>query len=119
MAKNIQILIMIFCLGIFIFPKQNFFYTSEKSDCCKTEKKCCDKSEKKTCHKEQKGKKSCEGNCSNCQSCSTTVVLSFENKNILKLENNPANITKKVENIYLQPYISSLFISIWQPPKIG
>ena len=27
-----------FCLGIFIFPKQNFISTSETSDCCKTEK---------------------------------------------------------------------------------
>jgi hypothetical protein len=34
---------MIFCLGIFIFPKQNISVDSEKQDCCKTEKTCCDK----------------------------------------------------------------------------
>lgn len=43
MAKKIQILTLIFCLGIFIFPKQNISVDSEKQDCCKTEKTCCDK----------------------------------------------------------------------------
>lgn len=120
MAKKIQILMMIFCLGIFIFPKQNFISTSETSDCCKTEKKCCAKSEKKTCHgKEENNKKSCEGNCTNCHSCCSTVVINLDNKNILECIPNQKFTAKKVEIFYLQPHLSSLFISIWQPPKIG
>ena len=119
MAKKIQILMMIFCLGIFIFPKQNFISTSETSDCCKTEKNCCGKSEKKSCHSKKNDKKSCEGNCSNCHSCCSTLVFNLENKNILDFDKNQNFYTKKVENLYLQPHFSSLFVSIWQPPKIG
>jgi hypothetical protein len=62
-GKKIQILTLIFCLGIFIFPKQNISVDSEKQDCCKTEKTCCDKekSEKKSCHNDKKDdKKSCK-----------------------------------------------------------
>lgn len=118
MAKKIQILIMLFCLGIFIFPKQSFIVNSEKS-CCKTEKKCCGKTEKKSCHNEKNQKNSCEGNCSNCHSCSFTIVFNIANQCSYALEDNHNLNLKKVENLYLQPYLSSLFISIWQPPKIG
>mgnify|MGYP001160666665 FL=1 len=122
MAKKIQILTLIFCLGIFIFPKQSISVDSEKQDCCKTEKTCCDKekSEKKSCHNDKKDdKKSCKGNCSNCHSCCSTLVFNLENKNILDFDKNQNFYTKKVENLYLQPHFSSLFVSIWQPPKIG
>lgn len=119
MAKKIQILIMIFCLGIFIFPKQNFFSVNEKSDCCKTEKSCCDKSEKKPCHGKENNKKSCEGNCASCHSCGSTVVFNLENKNISEDAIHIEFYSPKVENLYLQPHLSSLFNSIWQPPKIG
>ena len=122
MAKKIQILMMIFCLGIFIFPKQNISVDSEKQDCCKTEKTCCDKekSEKKSCHNDKKDdKKSCKGNCSNCHSCCSTLVFNLENKTILDFDKNQKFTSKKVESFYLQPHLSSLFISIWQPPKIG
>lgn len=119
MAKKIQILMMIFCLGIFIFPKKNFIAANENSDCCKTEKNCCDKSEKKPCHGKENNKKSCEGSCSNCHSCCSTVVFNFENKTTFETILNQKFTSKKVENFYLQPHLSSLFISIWQPPKIG
>ena len=122
MAKKFQILTLIFCLGIFIFPKQIISVDSEKKDCCKTEKSCCDKSkpEKKSCHQDKKeDKKSCKGNCSNCHSCSFTLVFNLENKNILDFNKSHHFISKKVENLYLQPHFSSLFVSIWQPPKIG
>ena len=119
MAKKILILMMIFCLGIFFFPKQNFISTSETSDCCKTEKNCCGKSEKKSCHSKKNDKKSCEGNCANCHSCCSTLVFNLENKTILDFDKNQKFTSKKVESFYLQPHLSSLFISIWQPPKIG
>ena len=119
MAKKIQILMMIFCLGIFIYPKQNFISTSETSDCCKTEKNCCGKSEKKSCHSKKNDKKSCEGNCANCHSCCSTLVFNLENKTILDFDKNQKFTSKKVESFYLQPHFSSLFVSIWQPPKIG
>ena len=64
-------------------------------------------------------KKSCKGNCSNCHSCSFTLVFNLENKNILDFNKSHHFISKKVENLYLQPHFSSLFVSIWQPPKIG
>lgn len=119
MVKKIQILMMIFCLGIFIFPKQNFISTSETFDCCKTEKNCCGKSEKKSCHNKKNDKKSCEGNCANCHSCCSTVVINLDNKTIFENIFNQKFTSKKVESFYLQPHLSSLFISIWQPPKIG
>ena len=34
-------------------------------------------------------------------------------------DKNQKFTSKKVESFYLQPHLSSLFISIWQPPKIG
>ena len=119
MAKKIQILTLIFCLGIFIFPKQSIFVDSEKQDCCKTEKNCCGKSEKKSCHSKKNDKKSCEGNCANCHSCCSTLVFNLENKTILDFDKNQKFTSKKVESFYLQPHFSSLFVSIWQPPKIG
>lgn len=121
MAKNFQILMMIFCLGIFVFPKQNILVANEKADCCKTEKNCCDKNktENKDCHSNENDKKSCEGNCANCHSCCTSIVLSLENKNNFEAIIFQNLTSNKVENFYMQPHFSTLFISIWQPPKIG
>ena len=88
---------MIFCLGIFIFPKQNFISTSEMSDCCKTEKNCCGKSEKKSCHSKKNDKKSCEGNCANCHSCCSTVVINLDNKTIFENIFNQTSQTAEQE----------------------
>jgi hypothetical protein len=38
MAKKIQILMMIFCLGIFIFPKQNFILHQKRQTAAKQKK---------------------------------------------------------------------------------
>lgn len=121
MAKKVQFLLMIFCLGMFIFPKQLFSAQKQEMTCCekeKTEKNCCDKSENsKPCDSNKSH--SCDGNCTNCRACSTSVVfLAVEIKTELEKQ-NVLPISKQVENFYLQPNLSQLPKKIWQPPKIS
>lgn len=122
MAKKFQIVLMIFCLGIFIFPKQIFVVEKNEMSCCKKEKPstdCCGKTEKSAPCKDSKNKShSCDGNCSNCSSCAFTIV--FIGGEILCSElKTQNNISNKVEKIYLQPNFSKLSKAIWQPPKIS
>jgi hypothetical protein len=121
MAKRIKILIMIFCLGIFIIPKQLFFAQKQEIACCekeKPEKSCCEKSNgAEPCDSNKSH--SCDGNCTNCKACSTSVVfLAVEIKTEIEKQ-NVLPISKQVENSYLQPSISQLPKKIWQPPKIS
>lgn len=122
MAKKFQLILMIFCLGIFVVPKQIFFAENKEMSCCNKEnstKSCCDKEKPSPCKDSKTKHHSCDGNCSNCVFCSTSIVflkVEFENK-IEKFSQN--NISNKVENFYLQPSLSDLPKKIWQPPKIS
>lgn len=121
MAKKLQILLMIFCLGIFIFPKQNSVFENNMS-CCKTEKsqkEHCQNSKKMPCHDSRSKKKSCEGNCTNCNSCVSGIILAAEISKPAIIKVQQITISNKVENFYLQPYFSTLYKVIWQPPKIS
>ncbi len=122
MAKRLQILLMVFCLGIFIFPKQTISTENTEMSCCKIEKTtkdCCGKSKKSApCNDSKNKSHSCDGNCNNCSSCSFTVVFIGVNVNVAE-SNVPQIISNKVEKLYLQPNFSKLYKAIWQPPKIG
>lgn len=122
MAKRLQIVLMVFCLGVFIFPKQMVPAENTEMPCCKTEKttkNCCGKSEKSApCHDSKKQSHSCDSNCNNCSSCSFTVVFIGVNVSLDEFK-IPQKISNKVETFYLQPNFSTLSKAIWQPPKIG
>ena len=62
MLRKLQLILMIFCLGIFVFPKQNFNVQLAQSSCCEAQKSdsdCCEKGEKKSdsCHHDSKKEK--------------------------------------------------------------
>lgn len=122
MTRQISILLIVM-LGFFLTP--TLTYACGKS-AEKTEKSCCknetSKSEKKDCCKSHsqndKNDDGCGGKCKNpschCPTTPPTIALPFvskEKQNILFIEK---------QNIpYTETYISSGFLSIWLPPKIG
>lgn len=122
MANFFKIFLMIFALGTFIIPKQIFFAENQEMSCCtndSSEKDCCKKEKSTPCKDSKTENHSCNGNCTNCSFCSTSIVfmkVEFENKIEKKSQNK---ISYKVENFYLQPSLSDLPKKIWQPPKIS
>ena len=122
MAKKVQLILMIFCLGIFVVPKQIFFAENNEMSCCNKEnptKSCCDKEKSSPCKDSKNKHHSCDGNCTNCVFCSTSIVfLGVEFQNLLE-KISQKHISNKVENFYLQPSLSQLPKKIWQPPKIS
>jgi len=116
MAKNIHILFMIFCLGVFMFPKQNTLPQKEEMSCCQKEKPskdCCSKDAN------QEQEHSCEGDCSQCNGCAISLVLFVPTQVALSLKKEMIFFSQKVENQYLQPNLSDSYQAIWQPPKIS
>jgi hypothetical protein len=105
---------MIFCLGLILFPKQNFYVQTFEPEqcCCKNSKKnCCDsrkENPKKDC------KSDCNSTCHKVNNSPNIFVLKSENQELTC--ENP--VSKKQNFIYANPYFSSLFKEIWQPPKI-
>lgn len=123
MLRKLQLLMMIFCLGIFAFPKQTFDVQVAQTSCCEVQTQssdCCKKEEKKSdsCHHDSKKEKDCKDNCTTCKTCSSGFVFSiilnhFENKlKTLIFENN------NQYSYYSQSPLARAFI-IWQPPKLG
>ena len=123
MLRKLQLLMMIFCLGIFVFPKQNFDVQVAQKSCCEVKTKtsdCCKKEEKKSdsCHHDSKKEKDCKDNCTTCKTCSSGFVFSvilnsFDNKlNTLIFKNN------NQYSYYSQSPLARTF-NIWQPPKLG
>ncbi len=123
MAKHLKIIVMIFALGMFIVPNQMLFAQNTETACCtteKSEKDCCSASKKSSpCHDTSKKSQSCNSNCAKCTSCSLSVVFLGEETDKSLGEISSHAISNKVENFYLDPYLSQLSIAIWQPPKIG
>ena len=115
--KHIQVLLIIFCLGIFLIPKDNFYAPQE--NCCKTGTKkhsCCEKDHSNRGNKEDKS--SCKDECcSLCVTC-TNFVENLAAK-ILFFNHSPFKTDKKLEFQYSDPYISDSLKDIWQPPKLA
>jgi hypothetical protein len=124
MAKQLQIWVLVCCLGIFIVPKQYFLAQSSISSCCsislgKKEKHCNQEHQKKDCHKEGKNKNHCTGNCNNCDVCHFSIAV-FRMPAMHELPSILVeNPNKKEQFDYITPEFSDIFSKIWQPPKIA
>lgn len=123
MLRKLQLFFMIFCLGIFVFPKQNFDAQVAQSSCCEVQTQssdCCKKEEKKSdsCHHDSKKEKDCTDNCTTCKTCSSGFVFSvilndFDNK-----LRTPIFEINNQYSYYSQAPLARTF-NIWQPPKLG
>lgn len=119
MVKHIQVLLIIFCLGIFLIPKDNFYAQASMENCCKKDSKansCCDKDHDN--HDTKDGKSSCNDDC--CSSCATChiVVENFSSKTVF-FNHSSFKTDRKLEFQYSDPHISDSLKDIWQPPKLG
>lgn len=123
MLRKLQLLMVIFCLGIFVFPKQNFNAQVAQSSCCEYQTQtsdCCAKEDasSKSCNHDSKNEKDCKDNCNTCKTCSSGFVFSVVLNNF---DNKLRTPIFQIENQY--PYdsqspLTRAFI-IWQPPKLG
>ena len=117
--KYIQVLLIVFCLGIFLIPKDNFYAQASQENCCKTgdkEDSCCEKDHSK--HDEKDGESSCKDDCcSYCMTCHT-FVENISSKTVV-FNYSPFKTEKKLDFPYSNPYISNSLKDIWQPPKLG
>src|SRR6218665_1643553 len=126
MLRKLQLFMMIFCLGIFVFPKQNFNAQVAQSSCCESQTQnsdCCKKEDasSKACSHDSKKEKDCKDNCTTCKTCSSGFVFSvvlnnFDNKlrtpifEILQIHfrNSICLIRKICENINSKIYLKNL-----------
>ncbi|MGO4708751.1 hypothetical protein AB4Y90_06450 [Chryseobacterium sp. 2TAF14] len=121
--KPIQLLLIIFCLGIFLVPKDNFYAQAAQENCCKTESKtksCCDKDQSSHHNSKdnKKDHKSCtDGCCSTCAVCFSFIENSFAKNNFWEF--STFKTFTKIQFQYSNPYISNGLKEIWQPPKLG
>jgi hypothetical protein len=123
MAKQVQIWLLVLCLGLFIVPKQYFLPTAGLNSCCSVsvskKDKCKTEHEKDDCHKDHNNKNHCTGNCNNCDICHFAMTVFH----LPKLNDTPSESfdlqVKKERFSYITPEISDIFSKIWQPPKIG
>lgn len=123
MMRKFQLILMVFCLGIFVFPKQNFNAQLAQSSCCEAQKSdsdCCKKEEKKSdsCHHNFKKEKDCKDNCTTCKTCNSGFVFSVVLNNF---DNNLKTLVFEINNpfsYYSQSPLARSF-NIWQPPKLG
>jgi len=123
MLRKLQLFFMMFCLGIFVFPKQNFNAQVAQISCCEAQKDtsdCCKKDEKKSdsCHHDSKKEKDCKDNCTTCKTCSSGFVFSVVLNN---LDNKLKTPFFTINNQFSYNSQSPLarYFNIWQPPKLG
>ena len=123
--KLVQIITLIFCLGIFLVPKDNFYAQNMQETCCKndSEMSCCKKDHQqhqhsKENHSKEEQQSSCNDNCcSTCITCYTHIeTQGFKN---LQAEISSYQSDKHLPFEYSDPYFSDRLKEIWQPPKIG
>ena len=123
MIRRLQLILMLLCLGIFIFPKQAFDMPMSSS-CCEAKtntNSCCSKENKTTkpCHKEPAKKKNCNKErcsvCKVCHSSSITSVVLNQNNSLFYFNFNER---QPHFGYHIQPIVDGSF-NIWQPPKIA
>lgn len=119
--KLFHILAIVFCLGIFLVPKDSFYAQSMQETCCKAESKksdCCKNHSSKKEGKDNSKQSSCNDDCcSSCIACYTFIETPFS-KN-LRLELSYYKKNKNPQFQYSAPHLSDRLKEIWQPPKIG
>jgi len=117
-VKVVQLLLIIFCLGIFLVPKDNFYSQNMQETCYKSESgmDCCQNDHKE--HSKDNHKSSCNDDCcSTCVACYTFIETPFSKS--LQLEISYYKSNKNLQFQYSDPYISDRLKEIWQPPKIA
>ena len=123
MLRKLQLFFMIFCLGILVFPKQNYDVQVAQSSCCEAQTKssdCCKKEEKKSdsCHHDSKKEKDCTSKCTTCKTCTSGFVFSVVLNNFDDKLRTPIFEINNQYSYYSQSPLARAFI-IWQPPKLG
>lgn len=126
MCRTLKILLSIFSIGFFLIPGEVSACTSQTKEIVNEKSSCDDSSDghhtegscKKDCCNEKEGENTdCSGNCGqkSCHSSSPTFWMHDikDSQNAFLFENE---ISFPLHN---QPYYSSGFHSIWQPPKIA
>lgn len=120
-VKLFQILAILFCLGIFLIPKDNFYVQASQETCCKKESKsCCKNHNTSSKDKHSKdSKSSCNDDCCTfCVACAPFLEIT-SSKNLVYLEFLNLSLTKNGQFQYADPYLSDSLKEIWQPPKLG
>lgn len=129
MLKGFYILMAIFLLGFLLVPGQSYACKShapehivkEKKSCCNhTGKMQKDECKKNCCHKaEEASNKPCSGKCGggSCQSAPRSFSATLASANLSG--GQFATESQKQYFPYKQPYYSTGYTSIWQPPKIS
>lgn len=115
-----QIIAIIFCLGIFLIPKDNFYAQISQETCCQSESEmdCCKNDHHKQHSQKKEQKSSCNDDCcSSCVACYTFIETPFSKS--LQLEYSYYKSNKNLQFEYSDPHISDRLKEIWQPPKIG
>lgn len=122
--KLVQIITIVFCLGIFLIPKDNFYAQNMQETCCKESSgnDCCKKQHtehsKENHGKKQQEKQSCNDDCcSYCGTCYSFIEIPHSRDINLDISNYRSG--KNLQFQYSDPYISGRLKEIWQPPKIG
>ena len=123
--KKFGLIAWIFCLGLFLIPKQNIYaFTPETKNCCssspdsKADSECCQSKEHH--HSDDKdSKESCTDNC--CHHCATchSIPAPVFSKQISEYILLPFENYSSDHNFdYSTPHFSNHLDEIWQPPKI-
>ncbi|WPO82990.1 hypothetical protein SD427_01215 [Chryseobacterium sp. JJR-5R] len=122
--KLFQIIAIVFCLGIFLTPKDNSYAQNFEENCCKENSSadCCkDDHQGGSNNQQHKDRKpsSCNKDtcCSVCVLCYSFIEAPFSKS--LQLEISYYKSNKNLMDQYADPYLSDRLKEIWQPPKIG
>lgn len=122
MTRRFYLILMLFCLGIMIYPNQNFNFEMAQMSCCaetSTSDHCDNSSEKEECnHEKQKsGDDKCNDACSTCHTCTGFFVSFVLNSSHTDFQ-KPVMNTKKSFGYNFPAFINQSS-NIWQPPKIA
>ena len=116
MKSVFNIFLLIFCLGIFVLPKQEAYAQNfETEECCQSSSEksdCCNDDDKNS---ENHCTDNCCSACHTCSSCLSFAIAKVE-KYSPEFKNN---FFKKSNFIYKSPSFSLYLKEIWQPPKLG
>ncbi len=122
MARQFYLILMLFCLGIMVFPNQNFNVEIAQMSCCaetSSSDHCDNISEKKECNhdKKESGSDKCNDACSTCHTCTGFFGSFVINATPTDFQKNISD-NKKVFGYNFPAFINQNS-NIWQPPKVA
>ncbi|MCJ8152597.1 hypothetical protein MKJ01_02330 [Chryseobacterium sp. SSA4.19] len=122
-VKLFQIIAIIFCLGIFLIPKDNFYAQHLQEKCCTDSGTDCCKSRHSEHSKDKQKKEQKSSSCNDTNCCSTCVLcysfIETPFSRSLQLEISYYKARKNLHDQYTDPHLSDRLKEIWQPPKLG